>query len=157
METRLKRLRIRQLDQRTQSWQALHPKPPPRGGWLKTIRSGLGMSTTQLASRLKISRQAVADQEQREVDGTITLAALQKAAAAMECDLLYAIVPRRPISEMVQLRAREVAARRLKDVAHSMSLEEQAVPQEEFERQVDDLTDEIIRDLPRDLWAEPAV
>jgi len=113
------------------------------------------MSASQLAARLQVTRQAVADQERREVDGTITLAAMRKAAGAMGCDLYYAVVPRQPISDMLRARAREVAARRLRGVAHSMSLEEQTVPDQESERQVEDLADQIVRDLPRDLWTEP--
>ena len=155
MNSQLKQLRIRQLDERMASLGNLSQAAPPRGGWLKAVRRGLGMSANQLATRLQVTRQAVADQERREVDGTITLAAIRKAARAMGCDLYYAVVPRRPISDMVRSQARHVAERRLGDIAHSMSLEGQTVPDEEFERQVDDLADQIVRDLPRDLWAEP--
>ncbi len=155
MTSQLKQLLIRQLDERFESMMGLSQTSPPRGGWLKAIRRGLGMSANQLASRLHVTRQAIADQERREVDGTITLAAIRKAARAMGCDLYYAVVPRRTISEMVRTQARHVAEQRLRRIAHSMSLEEQTVPDEEFERQVDDLADHIARDLPRDLWAEP--
>lgn len=156
MDNQLKQLRIRQLDERLMPLRNLNQATTPRGGWLKAIRSGLGMSTSQLATRLQVTRQAVADQERREVDGTITLAAIRKAARALGCDVYYAVVPRRPLRDMVRTQARHVAERRLRGVAHSMRLEEQSVPDDEFERQVDDLADRLVRDLPRDLWSEPA-
>lgn len=155
MSSQLKQLRIRQLDERFASLRNLSQTAPPRGGWLKAVRRGLGMSASQLAARLHVSRQAIADQERREVAGTITLAAIRKAARAMGCDLHYAVVPRRPIRDMLRTQARHVAERRLRAIAHSMSLEEQTVSDEESEQQVDDLADQFVRDLPRDLWAEP--
>ncbi|MEX0690640.1 MAG: mobile mystery protein A [Gemmatimonadales bacterium] len=153
MKTSLKQLRLRQLDERTSPFRDREHATPPRGGWLRAVRTSLGMSASQFAFRLGVTRQAVADQERREVDGTTTLASLRKAADAMECDVFYAIVPRRPLGEMVRLRAREVAEHRLRGIAHSMGLEEQSVPHQEFERQVDDLADQIVRELPRDLWS----
>jgi predicted DNA-binding mobile mystery protein A len=113
------------------------------------------MSTSQVAARLRISRQGVADQERREVDGAITLAALRKAAHALDCDLYYAIVPRRPPDEILRERARSIAAAQLRRIAHSMSLEEQQVPGNEFQQQVEDLADQILRETPRVIWDEP--
>jgi predicted DNA-binding mobile mystery protein A len=156
MGAQRKHLQIRQLDERFAALRMLVGQAaPPRGGWLRTVRKSLGISAAQLAARLRVTRQAVVDQERREGEGTITLAVLRRAAEAMDCDLHYAVVPRQPIVDTIRTRARAVAERRLRRIAHSMSLEEQAVPDGEFERQVDDLADQIVRALPRDLWAEP--
>jgi len=110
------------------------------------------MSTSQLGARLGVTRQAVADLEHREAEGTVTLAALRKAAAAVECTLVYAVVPRRPMTDILRDRARDVAAKRLRRVAHSMRLEDQIVSDQETERQVEDLADDILRESPRDFW-----
>ncbi|MDH5197747.1 MAG: mobile mystery protein A [Gemmatimonadota bacterium] len=155
MNTPLKKLRVRQLEARAQPIRGLAETPPPRGGWLRAVRLTLGMSARQVASRLGITRQGVADQERREVDGTITLAALRKAARALDCDLYYAIVPRRPTGEILRERARRVAATQLRRIAHSMNLEEQHVPGSEFQLQVEDLADQILREMPRSIWDEP--
>lgn len=155
MNTALKKLRARQLEARAEPIRTLAETPPPRGGWLRTVRQTLGMSTSQVAARLGISRQGVADQERREVEGTITLAALRRAAEASECDLYYAIVPRRPTEEILRERARRIAAEQIGRVAHSMRLEEQDVPGHELQRQVEDLADQILREMPRSLWDEP--
>jgi predicted DNA-binding mobile mystery protein A len=154
MNPALKQLRVRQLEARAHAIRRLAKTPPPRGGWLRAIRQTLGMSTRHVAVRLGVSRQAVSDQERREVGGTITLAALRKAASALNCDLYYAIIPRRPIDEILRERARQVAAAQLGRIAHSMSLEEQAVPGSEFQHQVEDLADQILREMPRSMWDE---
>jgi predicted DNA-binding mobile mystery protein A len=155
MNTRLKKLRMRQLEARVRPIRVLASTPRPPGGWLRTVRQTLGMSTTQLAAMLGITRQGVADQERRELDGTITLAALGRAASAMGCDLYYAIIPRRPTAELLRERARLIAARKLGRIAHSMRLEAQEVLGNELQQQVEDLADEILMEMPRSLWDEP--
>jgi predicted DNA-binding mobile mystery protein A len=155
MFTPLKQLRLRQLDKRTAHWRQLGSLGPPQGGWLRAIRDALGMSAGQLAVRLGVTRQAVADLERRETDGTVTLAVLTKAADALDCDVVYAVVPRKPLYEILRDRARAIATNRLKGVAHSMNLEDQSVPEEEILQQVEDLADQIIQEFPRDLWTEP--
>ena len=155
MKTPLKLLHIRQIEERTLPWRPLVAQPPPRGGWIQVIRKALGMTTSQLANRLGIgTRQGVVDLERRERGGNVTLATLAKAADAMECDLVYAVVPRVPLPDMLRKRARAIAAERLGRVAHSMKLEEQPVTSQEHDRQVDDLAAEILRDSARVLWDE---
>jgi predicted DNA-binding mobile mystery protein A len=154
MDTTLKHLRLRQMDERISPWRPLVQHVPPRGGWIKAIREALGISTSQLASRLGVTRQAVMDLERRERESTVTFAALRRAADAMDCDLLYAVVPRTPLRQMLWSRARAIAAKRLGKVAHSMQLEEQAVPSEEHDQQVEDLAAQIMRESPRELWSE---
>lgn len=69
----------------------------------------------------------------REVHNEVTrrarLDTLQRAAAALDCDLVYALVPRRPLEQMVDARARAVANELLGSVGHSMALEGQQVSQ----------------------------
>jgi len=155
MKTPLKRLHLRQIEERTLPWRQLVAQRPPRGGWIQVIRKAIGMTTSQLANRLGIgTRQGVVDLERRERGGNVTLATLAKAADAMECDLVYAVVPRVPLQEMLNNRARTIAAERLGRVAHSMKLEAQPVTPEEHDRQVDDLAAEILRDSARVLWGE---
>lgn len=154
MHTPFKLLRVRQIDERTSPWRQLREQTPPRGGWIRSIRQALSMTTRQLAARLGVTQQAVVDLERREAEGSVTLSALRKAANAMECDLLYAIVPKRPVKDILWSRARAVAAKRLKRITHSMRLEEQTVPSEEYDQQVEDLAVEIMRGFPRELWSK---
>ena len=47
--------------------------------------------------------------ERREADGAITLESLERAADALGCDLVYALIPRRPLEEMLHDQAQKVA------------------------------------------------
>jgi len=70
----------------------------PELGWLRSTRELAGATLAELARRLEVTPPAVRSFEQAEVDDRITLASLRRVAAAMEHDLVYALVPRRPPS-----------------------------------------------------------
>ena len=81
----------------------------PEGGWIREIRAALGMSGRQLAARMGLSQSAVSQLEQSELDGRVQLETLGRAAAALDCDLVYALVPRTSLEETVRTRARVLA------------------------------------------------
>ena len=123
-------------------------KPPVRG-WIKAIREALGMSAAQLAKRLKNSQPTVFAMEQSAMKGKIQLATLRRVAQALNCTLVYALVPNAPLETIVREQARKVAKRRMQSVEHSMLLEDQSVPAKDFEERIDALA----RDMnPRALW-----
>ena len=147
-------LRLRQLNRKLEVLreQGLNP---PRGGWIREIREALGMSSSQLAKRLGVSKQAVAQHQRNEVSGSITLGTLQKTSAALECELVYALVPSADIGELRERRAYQVAKRVLERVTQSMALESQDVSSQEVEEQTRDLARQILEKQPRSLWDEP--
>ncbi|CAH2606388.1 Mobile mystery protein A (plasmid) [Rhodovastum atsumiense] len=122
---------------------------PPVKGWIRAIREALGMSSLQLARRLKVSQPALAAMEQSEIKGTVQLRSLQRVAAAFDCKLVYALVPNKPLETMVQDRARAVARRRLPAVAHTMLLERQELAARDAEAQNEAFARAID---PRTLW-----
>lgn len=107
------------------------------------------MSSAQLAKRLEIKQPSVVALEQSEARGTIQLATLRRVAEALDCTLVYTLVPNKPLETMVRDRARVLARNRLGPIAHSMQLEDQKVGAQESEAQLDDL----VRGMnPRRLW-----
>ncbi|MBK8858261.1 MAG: helix-turn-helix domain-containing protein [Opitutaceae bacterium] len=74
--------------------QAIAVKPPQ--GWLRAMRTALGLSQKHVADQITMTRQAYADLESAEVRGAISLKSLHRAAGAMDCDLVYFVVPRSP-------------------------------------------------------------
>jgi predicted DNA-binding mobile mystery protein A len=78
---------------------------PPAGGSVRNMRQALGMSSYQLAKRMELSQTRVAQLEVAEVDGSIRLAALLRAAEAMSCTLVYALVPKEPLEDIVLRQA----------------------------------------------------
>ena len=98
----------------------------PVNGWVRSIRNALGMTGKQLARRLGVSAERIVKIEADELDKKLTMATLEKVAQAMNCDFIYGFVPKDKgfkgiIEQQAQLRARE----QLKEVMHTMILEDQ--------------------------------
>ena len=97
----------------------------PKTGWVGAIRRALGMTREQLGLRLGVTPASAADIERSEKDERIQLNTLRRAAAALDCDLVYALVPRRPLTEVVEARKTALAEAAYRRTAHSMALENQ--------------------------------
>ena len=97
----------------------------PKTGWVHTLRTALGMTSRQLAERIGIAQPTLSQLEKSEAAGRIQLDTLARVADALDCELVYALVPRRPLSETVAARLSEVAEARYRRTAHSMALEDQ--------------------------------
>jgi predicted DNA-binding mobile mystery protein A len=121
----------------------------PTHGWIRAIRQALGMSTSQLAQRLRIKQPSVTALEQSEANGTIQLASLRRVAEALDCKLVYALVPNQPLDTVVKNRARAFAQKQLEPVAHSMALENQQVTAADTESRLEELVRET---NPRRFW-----
>jgi len=126
----------------------------PSRGWLKAIREAIGMTTTQLAKRLGVAQSRVVAIEKAEVGGTITLNSLEKAARALECQLVYVLIPRQPLEDLVQERAERKAKKLLNSTIHNMALEDQPVDKADVEEQLKRLTQRLIEKGGSDLWEE---
>jgi predicted DNA-binding mobile mystery protein A len=145
-------LRLSQLDEALTPFRGLHRRPPPRQGWIRTIREGLGMSLRQMAERAGLSKTAARSAEANEAKGTIQLKSLRTLADALDCDLVYALVPKTSLRRLVEERATHVADRMVERVSDSMELEEQGVAPKERRRQRDDMAARILRDRGRAYW-----
>jgi predicted DNA-binding mobile mystery protein A len=138
-----------QLDERFRELGPAKRYAAPVRGWIKAIREALGMSTAQLAKRLGIKQPSLVALEQSEAKGTIELATLRRAAEALDCTLVYALVPYKPLESTIRDRARAFVNRRRGPVEHSMLLEDQKVPAKNVEERLD----EIVRETnPRLFW-----
>lgn len=111
------------------------------------------MTTAQLARRMGLTQPAVVLLEQSEALGRVRLDTLRRAAAALDCRLVYALVPNQPLEEVVQSRRRELAERRLASVEQTMRLENQSVDSiEARERHLREVSERIVA---KSLWDEP--
>ena len=125
----------------------------PPTGWIKAIRSALGMTLQQLGNRLNISKQGVLDIENREKEGAITIKALREVAKAMDMQLIYGFVPNDgSLDALIERRAREVAIQIVQRTAHSMQLEDQANSKKRIEAAINERTEELKKELPKMLW-----
>lgn len=149
-----KALARRHLDDRLSGLRSPNKMTRPPKGWLRAIRDALGMTTRQLARRADVSQSTVTSWEQSESRETITLGKLREAAEALNCELIYALVPRKPLEQQVQGRAAQVADRQLGRTHHTMRLEAQGLRAEDLERERNRLIDELLRAKPSQLWED---
>lgn len=126
---------------------------PPKG-WVRAIRDALGMTTEQLARRIGVSQPRVMKLEKAEADGSLTLASLKAAAEALNCTLVYALVPHEPLDNILRRRAESVAKNQLKWTDHTMKLENQGLGQEELNNQRERLVNKLISGNLHRLWDE---
>lgn len=143
----------RHLDARLDAFRPLVDEPRPARGWVRAIRDALGMSGAELGSRLGVRQSTVDQLERSEANETIKLESLRRVADALDCDLVYALVPRTSLDATVQAQGRRVAARRISAVAHHMRLEDQAVDERDAGVQLNALATELID--RRGLWSDP--
>jgi predicted DNA-binding mobile mystery protein A len=135
------------LDARFKEWGAVNQYQAPVRGWIKAIREALGMTTAQLAQRAGVRQPSIIALERSEEKGSIELATLRRAAEALDCKLIYALVPNKPLDAMVRERARAFVRKRLRPVEHSMLLEDQKIS-----KRADADLDEVIRETNPSLF-----
>lgn len=146
-----KSLVLQQLDETLTRFAELKSIRPPKG-WIRAVREALGMSGRQFAARLGVTPPRVTVLEREEISGGISLKTLRQAAEALDCEVVYALVPRSSLQQAVRRQAEKVAAVQLSQVGHSMVLEAQELPVEEQRRALQSRVDALADELPKNLW-----
>lgn len=79
----------------------------------KLTREASFQTTRKIAKKMGISQQSYVNLEKREAEGTVTLKSLEHLARALDCDLIYALVPknREPISWQIWKKIYPIAIR----------------------------------------------
>ena len=116
------------------------------------MRDALGMSSYQLARRMGVSQTRIMQFERAESNGSIRLAALRRAAEAMSCTLVYALVPKEPLEDIVlrQAHLRAAAQLSISDPDHPSAGDPDQVPRSKID-ELEDLTLHFVDH--RQLWS----
>ena len=150
-----KALARQHLDKRLKTLQKLDTafvRPPY--GWVRAIREAIGMTATQLGKRLGVSQPRALAIEKAEAKGSLTLRSLERAAHALDCRLVYAFVPRKPLEDIVQDRAERLAQKHFARVRHTMALEAQSVDKTDEADQFERLVRHLAAHAGSRLWDE---
>jgi predicted DNA-binding mobile mystery protein A len=113
------------------------------------------MSPTQFAKRLGISRQAFQKLEASEAKQTIELGTLRRIADAIDCRVVYAVLPNSShgtLESLLQEKALKIATEFVGKVSRTMGLEDQAIAKKERDQQIREFADELIGNLDKRLW-----
>lgn len=124
----------------------------PAKGWVRAIRDALGMTTAQLASRLGVTQPRITVLEKAEVSGTVTLKTLRDTAEALDCVLVYAMVPRTSLDDALRQQVEQKVALVLTEVEHTMRLESQAVRAVDLDHQRKQMVDQVLSGNLKGVW-----
>ena len=143
---------IRQLDKRFQKLNILSVERPAVG-WINSIRTALNMSLEQLGNRLNMTGQGVKRLEKREAEDRITLKGLREAGNALDMKLVYGFIPKGlSLEAMIEEKARILAVKVIKRTSNTMKLEDQENSQERINEAIEEMTQQIKREMPKSLW-----
>ncbi|MCK4578842.1 MAG: mobile mystery protein A [Candidatus Marinimicrobia bacterium] len=154
MDKRYKKLMLDQMDNSLKQFKRLGKVNRPPRGWIRAIRLAIGMSGPQLASRLGISPPGVFSMEESEANNRITLKSLNRAAEALDCTVIYALVPNSSLKKMVDVQARKMAEALVQPVSHTMKLEKQLPQPSALARDTETITQELVDNLSSRFWDE---
>ncbi len=148
-----KSLQLQQLNTKMLGFASLKQVAMPPTGWIKAIRTALGMSMQQLGNKLNVSKQGVLDMEKREKDGSITIKSLREIAHAMDMQLVYGFVPNDgSLDALIEKRATGLATQIVMRTANTMKLEGQANSKKRIEAAIRERATAIQNEMPKILW-----
>lgn len=130
-------------------------EPMPPSGWVKAIRGSLGLSIRQLADRVGVGRSSINQLEKREPKKRVTLESLENAAQAMDCKVIYAIVPKdkgATLDDIIKNKAMAAASKIIQEVAHTMRLEAQGTSEKQVKDEIRRIADELIESGNSKIW-----
>lgn len=154
MRTKYKKLTTKQLDTKLKRLESLKTMTIPQKGWVRAIRDAIGMSARQLSERINVNQQRIARIEQDEKLGKVTLKTLQNVAEAMDCEFVYGLVPRESLKHSIENQAKRVALKRMLRSNQMMRLEQQELTKSEKQDALNEMINEIVNKMPRNLWDE---
>lgn len=148
-----KKLIVNQLDKKIAPFQDVKEITIPSVGWISAIRNALNMTMAQLGDKLNLTRQGVKYHEESEAKGTISLNTLRDFGEAMDLKLVYGFIPKDgSLENMIEKKAEELARRLVQRTNQNMVLEDQGIYGENIEKNIEELADELQREMKKSLW-----
>ncbi len=148
----MKKLIKRQISEKLNSINDAKPLFYGTSSWIKYMRQALNMTSAQLAKRMNIANSSLHQLERQEAQDKISLQSLKRAAEALDCELIYAIVPRDSLESTMSEQAEKKALKIIKDSKLHMDYEDQAISQKESQKQFEELCEKL--KTSKKLWED---
>ena len=152
MATKKHKLIGEQLDQTLKRFKVLQAMNMPPKGWLRAIRDALGINGRQFAQKMGVSPARISKLESDELSGAVTLKTMRRAAEALDCTLVYTLVPRTSLENTVKKQIAIYAQHRLNRISHTMALEDQELSKPGKKKVRKAMEEELLLNIPRSLW-----
>ena len=143
------------MEKKLLPWKKLRTNRRPPCGWLKAVRGALGINIRQLAKRCGVHHSSILKIEKNEIQDKASIESLKKIANAMNCKLIYAIVPKKgynSLEEIINYQAKFFAHKLIKQVDHTMKLEAQGTSSKEIKKQTKKLAKELTDKMDSRIW-----
>ena len=148
-----KSLQLQQLNNKMASFALLTEVAIPPTGWVKAIRTALGMSMLQLGKKLSITKQSIQDIEKREQEGAITIKALIELGKALDMRFVYGFVPNDgSLDSLIEKKAAQLATTIVLRTSNTMKLEDQENSRERIKKAIQEKTADLKNEMPKILW-----
>ena len=148
-----KSLQLQQLNNKMLGFATLKQVAVPPTGWIKAIRTAIGMSMQQLGNKLSVSKQGILDMERREKDGSITIRSLKEIGRALDMQLVYGFIPNDgSLNALIEKRATELATKIVLRTSNTMKLEDQGNTNQRIENAIKERAEDIKNEMPKILW-----
>lgn len=112
------------------------------------------MTGEQLAKRLGVNRFRVIRIEEAESRDALTLHMLKDVAEALNCELVYALVPKESLQSTLRNQAKKIAKQRMERATHTMQLENQGIEAKHQEELKQELIESLLNGPLKHLWEE---
>lgn len=143
------RLAMKQIERRFKNLGPFVKDANIRTGWIAYMRQAMFMTLSNLAKAAGLSPATVHQIEKREKTGKVTIETMRKIAAAMECEFVYALVPKEELGEFLKKKATTKAARIVREADVHMTLEDQKVS-EDIKYRIERIAEDLL--TKGDIW-----
>lgn len=138
-----RKLEIRQMSNKIEGLRQFKRQSSGVESWIYYIRTALGMSIEQLAKKAKLAKPTVYQLERSEKTRNINIKSLDSLAEAMDCELVYAFIPKQKIEKTIEQQAAKKSKEILKESQLQMEYEDQKVTAKESRAQQEEMTEKI--------------
>lgn len=147
------KIKVRQLSTKLKTFKSIEATTLPEIGWVKTIRTGLGISLEQLGDKLEITKQSAQNLEKREALGSATINAMKEAGQAMDMKFVYGYIPvDGTLEALIEKKAKKLATEIVMRTSATMRLENQENSPQRIKDAIEERTKELIDEMPKILW-----
>ncbi len=109
-------------------------------GWMRAVRQAIGVPVVELGRRMGVAKGQVLRLEESEQRGHVRISTLRRAAEAMGCELVYALVPSEgKLASMAEAQRAEDEAKREGEVALRRARRRQGPPGETIRQEAERL------------------
>jgi len=148
-----KKILLDQMDRKLTKFRGIDKVQFSETGWINSIRISINMTLEQLGKKLNMSKQGVNKLEKSEETGAISIKTLKEVGRVLDMKFVYGFVPiDGSLDKLIDRKAKIVAREIVLRTNQNMKLENQGNKEAIIKKSIEELSNEIKRELNKSLW-----